>query len=53
MTVPHLSETNEMVGLGMIYRQFRLLIQAREIDEGGSGRQVEKSCGFCPSWRIN
>ncbi len=39
-----LSEKNEMIELsGMIYRQFRLLIQAREIlDEGGSSRQVEK-----------
>ena len=39
-----LSEKNEMIELsGMIYRQFRLLVQAREIlDEGGSSRQVEK-----------
>ena len=45
-----LSETNEMVELsGMIYRQFRLLIQAREIlDEGGSSRQVEKELRVLP-----
>lgn len=39
-----LSETNEMIDLsGMIYRQFRLLLQAREIlDEGGGSREAEK-----------
>ena len=45
-----LSESNEMVELsGMIYRQFRLLIQAREIlDEGGSSRQIEKELRVLP-----
>ncbi len=39
-----LCETNEMIALsGMIHRQFRMLIQAREIlDEGGSSRQIEQ-----------
>ncbi|HNW95425.1 MAG TPA: DNA polymerase III subunit delta [Anaerolineaceae bacterium] len=45
-----LSEKNEMIELsGMIYRQFRLLIQAREIlDEGGGSRQVEKELRVLP-----
>lgn len=45
-----LSETNEMAELsGMIHRQFRLLIQAREIlDEGGGSRQVEQELRVLP-----
>jgi len=45
-----LSEKSEIIELsGMIYRQFRLLIQAREIlDEGGSSRQVEKELRVLP-----
>lgn len=42
-----LAEDEEVIGLlAMIIRQFRLLIQAREIlDEGGDGRMIAKELG--------